>query len=948
VDRCSQERTRTLDPLLLICGGSPILLASATIAQPAAAFENPSDSAPQLPMPTLLILQLGGIQWPFFGPISFPIDFCGNGLCSATEDATSCPADCGHCGDGVCTFVEDASSCFVDCCKSVVCGNQICECDEASWCPLDCFCGDKVCDPTKGETSATCPMDCCLSAVCDDAKCDKQCGEADWETGQACIEDCHCGNGACEPGYKESFKSCPSDCHCGDGFCQGPLPETDVSCPEDCCKLDVCGDGKCTQSCLETLLNCSKDCKACGDSVCTWPTEDANTCPADCCKGNGGCGDGICAGKWCIGFEEDPDSCPNDCNPSGCGDKICSKTEDPTNCEIDCEWQICGNGVCEPFDGGPDACPADCSTACGDGTCEGGESFQTCKVDCPWCGDGVCSTKPGDPFSEDICTCPIDCVPLLKLDTPQCIWGQPSWNSKCCQWFEAGWVPTCNLVACTTGGPAQCVVPAFYDACPGTCQASQCGNDICSANESAASCPDDCNLSDQGVAKPGSCGDGTCSPKDLKDGCDLDCALTFYVPDPNNPAQVAPPLYCGDGDCTGVEAAKNCPADCSIVPVIQPTSQVGTCDNGVCEFGETPQNCYTDCSGGPGAACPNGSCTCGDGICTAWESADCPQQCSTTLSAFWVDCKDCQLTPGEFCFADCMTMSSTYVVGSLCGDLTCESKEVAATCPKDCGPNCGDGECTLFETPTLCPVDCNKTCGDAMCNWGETTVTCPEDCTPPVCGDGTCDSNESASNTPGKVLCTADCGPTCGDGECSGSENFETCPWDCPLCGDGVCAPAERPTAACAATALVDLVGCLADVGNGSGFFNCLSDVLTVQVCGQCMAFCPADCWPACGNGLCEATEDQCDCPQDCDGTKDCDGPQGLRRPPRIAVSSECDINTNDQCGAPNERRASNVPLHTRLRVLRRWAGPARSVLQFAPTRIVSLKDRRRIQRRSG
>ncbi|NOY90788.1 MAG: hypothetical protein GXP55_06210 [Deltaproteobacteria bacterium] len=49
---------------------------------------------------------------------------CGDGLCDASEDAASCPADCGpvvSCGDGLCDASEDPTSCPADCvsCASI-------------------------------------------------------------------------------------------------------------------------------------------------------------------------------------------------------------------------------------------------------------------------------------------------------------------------------------------------------------------------------------------------------------------------------------------------------------------------------------------------------------------------------------------------------------------------------------------------------------------------------------------------------------------------------------------------------------------------------------------------------------------------------------------------------------------------------------------------------------
>ncbi len=62
---------------------------------------------------------------------------CGDGICSALEDAASCPGDC-FCGNGTCDDGENRMSCVVDCA----------------------LCGDGFCDP--GETMANCMPDCCV------------------------------------------------------------------------------------------------------------------------------------------------------------------------------------------------------------------------------------------------------------------------------------------------------------------------------------------------------------------------------------------------------------------------------------------------------------------------------------------------------------------------------------------------------------------------------------------------------------------------------------------------------------------------------------------------------------------------------------------------------------------------------------------------------------------
>jgi hypothetical protein len=80
---------------------------------------------------------------------------------------------------------------------------------------------------------------------------------------------------------------------------------------------------------------------------------------------------------------------------------------------------------------------------------------------------------------------------------------------------------------------------------------------------------------------------------------------------------------------------------------------------------------------------------------------------------------------------------------------------------------CGDGVCQSPETAATCAADCSL-CGNGVCNSGE-QATCPTDCA--VCGNGVCESSESNAN------CANDC-PICGDGVCTGNEP-NTCVGDC-------------------------------------------------------------------------------------------------------------------------------------------------------------------------
>lgn len=48
-------------------------------------------------------------------------------------------------------------------------------------------------------------------------------------------------------------------------------------------------------------------------------------------------------------------------------------------------------------------------------------------------------------------------------------------------------------------------------------------------------------------------------------------------------------------------------------------------------------------------------------------------------------------------------------------------------------PVCGDRTCNAEETPASCPADCVATCGNGACDAGETTASCPADCPTAAC-----------------------------------------------------------------------------------------------------------------------------------------------------------------------------------------------------------------------
>jgi hypothetical protein len=143
------------------------------------------------------------------------------------------------------------------------CGDGVCAASEVHNCPMDCgvsiqSCGDGVCDPTKNETTVSCPKDCGTAVMC--------------------------GDGVCDVNGGETSTSCPADC--------GTTNPT----PLDCRDMQIQTDcGLCVLFGL-----CAPDVNASGCQDCTTRAFSGVDC-------DGGAPDGTCAA------DENTSDCFSDC-----------------------------------------------------------------------------------------------------------------------------------------------------------------------------------------------------------------------------------------------------------------------------------------------------------------------------------------------------------------------------------------------------------------------------------------------------------------------------------------------------------------------------------------------------------------------------------------------------------------------------------------------------------
>ncbi|MDH3727357.1 MAG: solute carrier organic anion transporter, partial [Myxococcales bacterium] len=110
----------------------------------------------------------------------------------------------------------------------------------------------------------------------------------------------------------------------------------------------------------------------------------------------------------------------------------------------------------------------------------------------------------------------------------------------------------------------------LFASCGGTADegpSASCGDGLCNAEETCASCASDCG------ACPTGCGDAVCTAEETCASCATDCG--------------ACPIGCGDEVCAADETCTSCATDCGLCPDL--------CGDGTCNVFELCSTCDADC-----------------------------------------------------------------------------------------------------------------------------------------------------------------------------------------------------------------------------------------------------------------------------------------------------------------------------------------------------------------
>lgn len=151
---------------------------------------------------------------------------------------------------------------------------------------------------TIGSTQFNCTFDStanrCIAMIITQPICDDDGACETGENFSNCPNDCHCGNGACEPAFTENHSNCITDCptYCGDGLIQNPNAE---GVNEQCDQGNTTNGDGCNSNCQEEPnYNCSGQ-----PSVCCIVTCPGSGNGPTCWNSTAQNCTGVCSGSIC-------------------------------------------------------------------------------------------------------------------------------------------------------------------------------------------------------------------------------------------------------------------------------------------------------------------------------------------------------------------------------------------------------------------------------------------------------------------------------------------------------------------------------------------------------------------------------------------------------------------------------------------------------------------------
>ncbi len=298
---------------------------------------------------------------------------------------------------------------------------------------------------------------------------------------------------------------------------------------------------------------------------------------------------------------------------------------------------------------------------------------------------------------------------------------------------------------------------------------------------------------------------------------------------------------CGNGSCDAGESSGTCAVDCK-APVA---------GNHLCEQGETPLTCGFDCGVADVMGCEKQACP------AQWNACAADASCAPVLTCY-SDCK------GFDCSKECQTKFGNKLPAGLLAVFSCGNK----VCGNKFEDACGNGLC--HGEATSCPNDCTATaaqCGNGACESGESAKICPGDCGPATDAFSCMAKHCANFDTACKADASCAAGLACLSA-CPLDAKWKDCRGQCLGKMNGMGVWLYLPLARCA-----DEHGCRPELPAYCGDSVCQS--------GETATNCQGDCYEPvqCGDGYCSApTEDLQTCPADCATceTKGCGGKPGL------------------------------------------------------------------------